>query len=146
LMEEKVIYTMGYGGREFDEFVELLRFYGVEVVVDVRRFPTSKREEYKRENFERLLAERGFKYVYLGDLLGGYRSGGYESYMETSEYKRGIERVIELAEKYRVAIVCCERFPWRCHRRFIGDTLKKMGLNVIHVIDKDRIWRTLFQS
>ncbi|HDN74204.1 MAG TPA: DUF488 family protein, partial [Archaeoglobus sp.] len=46
-MREKVVYTMGYGGREFDEFVELLRFYGVEVVVDVRRFPTSKREEYK---------------------------------------------------------------------------------------------------
>jgi len=127
------VYTVGYGGRKFEDFVALLREHGVDLVVDVRRFPRSKDESYLRENLERELPRRGIKYVYLGDLLGGFRRGGYEKYMESEDYMRGITRLLELAEVHRLAIMCVERNVRGCHRRHISRTLEEAGVEVVHI-------------
>jgi len=76
--------------------------------------------------------------VWLGEELGGYREGGYLSYMRTEEFLRGLEklmRIIELVRRGYVAIMCMERFWFRCHRRFIANALAERGYEVIHIID-----------
>jgi uncharacterized protein (DUF488 family) len=118
----------------------LLGSLGVAVVVDVRRFPTSRFNHFKREVLKELLEARGFSYIYLGEELGGYRRGGYEAYLGSEEFRQGLRRVEELARRGRVVILCAERLPWRCHRRFIGRELERDGFRVEHIIDEKRRW------
>ena len=136
----EVIYSLGTSNRTPGEFLHLLRSLAVELVVDVRRFPSSRFQHFKREELVTLLEGEGFGYVYLGQELGGYRSGGYQSYLSTEGFKRGLEWLEELARERRVVFLCAERFPWRCHRRFIGWELEREGFRVVHVIDEDRSW------
>ena len=136
----KLIYTLGTSTRSPEEFIELLTGHGVQVVVDVRRFPSSRFEHFRKEELARLLSEAGIDYVYMGEELGGYRRGGYQNFITTSEFQTGIRRVEKVALEKRVAIVCAERFPWRCHRRFIALELEKQGWQVNHIIDQERDW------
>ena len=136
----EVIYSLGTSNRTPGEFLDLLRSLDVELVVDVRRFPISRFQHFKREELATLLEGEDFGYIYLGQELGGYRSGGYQSYLSTEGFKRGLERLEELARERRVAFLCAERFPWRCHRRFIGWELEREGFRVVHVIDENRSW------
>ncbi len=143
-MVQKVIYSIGYGGRSWEEFANLLRKYDVKLVVDVRRWPTSKRMPWtEKKNIEALLSTRGIEYLWLGELLGGYREGGYKRYMETSEYRLGVRVVAGLSLALRkgfLAIMCMERLWFRCHRRFICDTLTRMGFTVVHIVDERRTY------
>ncbi|MCM8778718.1 MAG: DUF488 domain-containing protein [Candidatus Omnitrophica bacterium] len=133
-------YTLGTSDRSLSEFIELLRYYGIELVVDIRRFPTSKFAHFKRENLEKFLKKENIDYFYLGEELGGYRSGGYENYVKTEEFKKGLQKLIDLAHHKRTAIFCAERFAFRCHRRFVGFALRESGYEVIHIIEKDKTW------
>jgi uncharacterized protein (DUF488 family) len=108
--------------------------------VDVRSFPTSKFPHYKREAFNQALAEKGLGYYFLGKELGGYRRGGYEAYTQTVHYLVGMELLERMASRCRCAVVCAEKLPWRCHRRFIGRSLQERGWKVLHLIDQHRIW------
>lgn len=116
------------------EFLHVLRAYQIEVVVDVRRFPTSKYRHFKRERLKECLEEHGIAYHHVAR-LGGYRKGGYREHMKSKEFERGLACVEELAESKRVAIMCAELLFFRCHRRFIADALKDRGHTVIHIID-----------
>lgn len=139
-MSDEVIYTLGTSDRTAEEFLALLGSLGVELVVDVRRFPTSRFEHFRREELKDLLEGEGFGYIYLGEELGGYRRKGYEAYVGTEEFRQGLERLEELARRKRVVIICAERLPWRCHRRFIGRELEREGFRVEHIIDEKRKW------
>ena len=136
----RVIFTLGSSTREPEEFLNLLRQYSIETVLDVRRFPTSQFEHFRRENLRELLEKNGFRYVYLGDTLGGYRDGGYERYTRTDQFKAGLNCLEELAWPRVSAIMCAEKLPWRCHRRWISLHLESRGWRVIHLIDEDRVW------
>ena len=137
---KKAIYTVGTSNRTEDEFIDLLAQYRIDAVIDVRRFPTSKFEWFKKEILAESLSRCGIEYIYLGDELGGYRSGGYETYTRCDEFIRGRKRAEEVAENRVVAIMCAERLPWRCHRRFIARNLIEQGWRVIHIIDGERTW------
>jgi len=132
----ELIYTLGTSTRAVDEFIDLLSSHDVEVVVDVRRFPTSRFKHFCREELEKLLPEVRIGYVYMGEELGGYRRGGYQNFTTSSQFKAGISKLEEIAHQKRVAIMCAERFPWRCHRRFIALELAERGWRVSHIIDK----------
>ncbi len=137
----KVIYTLGTSNRELEEFVDLLRAYGIEQVLDVRSFPVSRRyPHFSRENLEKALPTKGISYIWLGKRLGGYRRGGYEAYMESEDFQKGLSELAALAERKPSAIICAERFPWRCHRRFISLKLEELGFEVRHILDKGRLW------
>ncbi len=136
-----IIYTLGTSTRTEEEFLELLHHYRIQAVVDVRSFPHSRFEHFKRENLGKILDGRGFSYVYLGSELGGFRRGGYGSYTKSLSYQAGISRLERIGEEHTTAFVCAERFPWRCHRRFIASSLEARGWQVVHIIERDRVWR-----
>ena len=140
-LPKPIIYTLGTSTHTKEEFIELLHHYRIETVVDVRSFPQSRFEHFKKENLAKILNERGFNYVYLGKELGGFRRGGYLSYSETSPYQAGISHLERIGKERTTAFVCAERFPWKCHRRFIASSLERRGWHVVHIIEKNRVWR-----
>ncbi|MCM8799919.1 MAG: DUF488 domain-containing protein [Candidatus Omnitrophica bacterium] len=137
IKDNRIIYTLGTSNRSLEEFLEILKNYSIKLIVDVRRFPTSRFEHFKREKLKDYLSEENIKYFYLGDKLGGYRQEGYEKYTKTSDFKRAIEILKELSKKENICIICAEKFPFRCHRRFISEELSKdKDIGIIHIIDK----------
>jgi len=136
----KDIFTLGTSNRSWEEFIRLLRAYRIEMVIDVRSFPTSKFVHFKRESMNPSLAEAGYGYYFLGKELGGYRKGGYEVYTQTLPYLAGMELLERMSSRCRSAVLCAERLPWRCHRRFIGRSLQERGWKVTHIIDEERVW------
>lgn len=136
----KKIYTLGTGLRSLEDFIEIISSYSIEAVIDVRSFPTSKLEHFRKENLESLLKQDAFEYHSLGKELGGFRKGGYENYTRTDEFKIGINKLEAIASEKTSVIICAERFPWKCHRRFIARALHKREWEVVHIIDKGKVW------
>jgi uncharacterized protein (DUF488 family) len=145
------IWTVGHSTRSGEEFVQILLAHGVEVLVDVRTYPGSRR--YPHFNGDVLavsLKAQNIEYKHQAN-LGGRRKPradshnsawrneqfrGYADYMETEEFKTGVEELLELASEKRVAIMCAEAVWWRCHRSLISDWLKAEGHELIHIIDE----------
>lgn len=136
----KKIYTIGTSNRRLEEFIEILKRYGIETAVDVRSFPKSKRfPHFNQDELSRALQKAGIKYIYLGKELGGFRRGGYEEYMKTENFKAGIEKLEKIGEISITALFCCEKLFLRCHRRFISQELTLRGWKVFHIIEIDRV-------
>jgi uncharacterized protein (DUF488 family) len=136
----KRIFTLGTGRRSEEDFVEILLAYNIEVLVDVRSFPKSKMPAFNRENLEGLLEREGIRYRYLGKELGGFRKGGYEAYTLTGDFRKGVDEIEGIAGDSVTVLICAERFPWKCHRRWISRELHRRGWRVEHIIDKGRVW------
>ena len=135
------VYTLGSSTRSLEEFLEILRAYGIQGVVDVRRFPASRRfAHFTQANLKPSMERAGIRYTYLGQELGGHRKEGYEAYTRTPRFLEGIARLEAVACKRPTAFFCAERFPWKCHRRFIARVLSQRGWRVVHLLEKDRTW------
>jgi uncharacterized protein (DUF488 family) len=137
---KSIIYTIGTGLRSSEDFMEILFAYEISEVLDVRSYPVSKLEHFSKERFAELLQENGIDYCFLGIELGGRRKGGYASYLDTDEFRAGLLQLEGTAEGRTAAIVCAERFPWKCHRKWISLELHKRGWEVRHIIDKGKVW------
>jgi uncharacterized protein (DUF488 family) len=135
------IYTIGTSDRKDYEFTKLLNKYNIQVIFDVRRFAFSRFPQFSRENLQKLCVIQKVEYIFLGNELGGYQEGGYRDFVESEEFKRGVNIIRNKAEKRVSCILCAERFPLYCHRRFIADELAKTGFEVIHIIDENTIQR-----
>ncbi|MCD6563876.1 MAG: DUF488 domain-containing protein [Thermoproteales archaeon] len=134
-----IIYTIGHSNRDLYEFIRILKHYKIEIVVDVRRWPSSKKfPHFNEENLKKELEKFDVKYFWLGDLLGGYRKEGYEKYMSSENYNKGILKLEELIKENKIVIMCGEKLWFRCHRRYISDTLVERGYKVIHIIERNR--------
>ena len=155
--EQPTIYTIGHSNRSADEFIRLLKKFGVDIVADIRRFPTSKFEHFRKENLEKILHENGIEYIWF-EGLGGYRKKlmvvspnksirsegfrNYADYMLTDRFRNEIERLASTARKNKTCIMCAERFFWRCHRMLISDYLYAvLGFEVVHIIDSENAKR-----
>lgn len=136
----KKVYTIGTDRRSEEEFIEILLAHGIDCVIDIRRFPSSKLEHFKKDNFQRFLIENKINYLFMGNELGGFRRGGYLEYTRTEEFKKAIEILLDIIVNCRAVIVCAEKFPWKCHRRWVARELRKRGWEVIHLIEKDKVW------
>jgi len=156
------IWTIGHSTRKIDIFLSLLQENGIKVVADVRMFPGSKRyPQFGRKALAKSLSEHGIRYEHFPE-LGGRRKAkpdskntawrnesfrGYADYMETEDFRNGIARLVDLAEKSGpTAIMCAEAVWWRCHRSLISDYLKARGVEVIHILDGKKTERTPFTS
>jgi uncharacterized protein (DUF488 family) len=139
-MEARRLYTLGTNRRSEEDFIEILNSYGIEAVIDVRSFPVSKLEYFRKENLESLLKNNGLEYHHLGKELGGFRKGGYQAYTLTEDFTKGTILLETIATTKVSAVICAERFPWKCHRRYIARAMHKKGWEIIHIIDKGKIW------
>lgn len=147
------IFTLGHSNRTIDEFLALLARNQIKVVADVRAFPGSRHNpQYKSAALKKRLRRAGISYRHFPDLGGrrkparnskntGWRNKsfqGYADYMRTQAFKEALRSLIGLAEKKRVAIVCAEAVPWRCHRNLISDALTARKLRVEHIMSATR--------
>lgn len=155
------IWTVGHSTRSGEEFVQILRAHDVEVLVDVRTFPGSRRyPQFNREALAETLKERGIEYRHQAN-LGGRRKPrpdshnsawrneqfrGYADHMETDDFKNGVKELLECASSKRVAVMCAEAVWWRCHRSLIADYLKAEGHEVIHILDEKKTEEHPFTS
>lgn len=136
------LYTIGHSNRTMEEFLTVLKSHDIERIIDVRRFPGSKKfPHFNKDNFEKVLPKNGIDYFYLGEELGGFRKGGYRNYMKTEDFRRGIKKLLEVGEKGKTAIMCSEKLPSHCHRRFISRDLVILSLSVIHIVEKDKTYQ-----
>ena len=156
------IWTIGHSTREIEEFITALEANGIKLVADVRSLPGSKRyPQFNKEALAQSLGERGIRYEHFPE-LGGRRKPrpdshnmawrnasfrGYADYMETEDFHKGIERLLDFANKVgRTAIICAEAVWWRCHRALISDYLKVRGIGVTHIVDAKKIESHPFTS
>ena len=134
------IYTVGHSNRSLEEFIDLLNAFQVKILVDVRSFPSSKKvPQFNRANLEKALSLHDIIYLWMGDTLGGLRKGGYQAHTLTAEFRAGIEKLKSLLHD-RAAIMCAEKFPWRCHRIYISRELQNQGIKCIHILDTQKTW------
>lgn len=145
------IYTIGYGSRSLDAFIEALRKYGAQYVADVRSAPYSRyKPEFSKKPLEQALQREGLHYVYMGDALGGmprdrscYVNGkvDYERVREAQFYQKGIARLRTAAERgLPTAAMCSEAKPEMCHRsKLIGASLTQAGVETLHIDENDAL-------
>jgi Protein of unknown function, DUF488/Hypervirulence associated proteins TUDOR domain len=148
------IWTLGHSTRTIEEFIELLRENQIEILVDVRHFPGSRRfPHFNKPQLALALSTAGIRYEHLIE-LGGRRPArpdsrnllwrnasfrGYADYMETQPFRDGIDRLLKIARTGRTAIMCSEAVWWRCHRSMISDDLKAKGIQVLHIMGPHKI-------
>jgi uncharacterized protein (DUF488 family) len=151
--EEATIWTIGHSTRTMDEFVAVLKAYGIETVVDVRTVPRSRKNpQFNKDELERGMPDSGIEYVHAKD-LGGLRKPskeslnagwqnesfrGFADYMQTPEFTDALARLMELAAEKRAAIMCAELLPWRCHRSLIADALLTRGFEIAEIFDEHK--------
>ncbi|MDH4231096.1 MAG: DUF488 domain-containing protein [Nitrospirota bacterium] len=140
-MHDRSIYTLGTSLRSAEDFIEILLSYGVSSVIDVRSFPRSTMPHFSKAGLSELLAVNGIAYHFLGKELGGFRKGGFNAYIITTEFADGVAMIESIAEDTTSVIICAERFPWKCHRKWIAGELRHRGWEVIHIIDKGKEWK-----
>jgi uncharacterized protein (DUF488 family) len=143
------IYTIGYGNRSIEDFVEVLQQYNIAYLIDVRSAPYSRyKPEFIKENLADELHRHGIRYVFMGDTLGGrpdnedcYVDGmvDYEKVKATLRYAGGIQRLqTAFAQGHCVALMCSEGKPEQCHRsKLIGTTLTERDIPIIHIDEND---------
>jgi uncharacterized protein (DUF488 family) len=143
------VWTIGHSTRDIEEFIGLLTENRIEAVADVRSLPGSRKfPQFNAENLAGSLPAAGIEYVPFKQ-LGGRRKArkdslhtiwrhpafrGYADYMDTDDFKKGIDELLNLAAKKRIAIMCSEAVWWRCHRSMISDYLKSIGMTVTHIM------------
>lgn len=143
------IWTIGHSTLSIEELIARLRAFEIQVLVDVRSFPGSRRyPQFNKETLAESLTAAGVEYLHFKDLGGRRRARadsrnvawrnesfrGYADYMETDYFAQGIARLLDVARARRTAIMCSEAVWWRCHRSLISDYLKVNGVEVIHIM------------
>ncbi|MEQ1708801.1 MAG: DUF488 domain-containing protein [Terricaulis sp.] len=150
ITERLEVYTVGHSTLAYDEFRDLLLKAEITAIADVRSSPTSRHfPHFQMAPLKDQLREDKIAYVFLGKELGGrprkaglYSEGvaDYEKMETTSEFRAGLDRVIEGAQKYRIALMCSEQDPLDCHRcLLVSRALKDKGISVQHILPKGRV-------
>jgi len=138
------VLTVGHSAHALEAFVALLRQHGVTAVADVRSAPYSRfNPRFNREPLADALDSEAIRYVFLGDALGGrsddpacYEDGRirYDRVAATRAFRRGLARVVQGTARYRIALMCAEKEPLRCHRTLlVARALGAEGIDVAHI-------------
>lgn len=142
------IYTIGHSTHTIELFITMLRAYSIEKVIDIRTIPKSRHNpQFNQIELRMELHNHRIHYHHEG-ALGGLRHAhkdspngawqnasfrGFADYMQTDEFAQAIHALIEEAKQQRLAIMCAEAVPWRCHRSLIGDALLVRHVAVIDI-------------
>jgi uncharacterized protein (DUF488 family) len=149
---EPHVFTIGHGARQLPSFVAILSASSVTVLVDIRRFPGSRRHpQFGRTSLASSLEDAGIAYEWQGEALGGRRSrspetrhtalrepgfAGYADHMDTPSFRSAASALLTRPD--RLAVMCAETVWWHCHRMLLADALTMRGARVVHLLDVDR--------
>lgn len=143
------VLTIGHSTRTLEEFLHVLQVHGVTRLVDVRTIPRSRHNpQFNKETLPADLRSAGLVYQHMAGLGGLRRSRadspneawrnlsfrGFADYMQTPEFKENLQALMDLARQERIALMCAEAVPWRCHRSLIADALVAWGFKVEHIM------------
>lgn len=144
-----VIYTSGHSTRTIAEFIHMLKAYSIEEVVDIRTVPRSRHNpQFNRDVLPESLGKGGIEYLHMKGLGGlrhalkdspnmGWRNlsfRGFADYMQTAEFEESLVLLTKEAQGKKIALMCAEAVPWRCHRSLIADALTVRGMEVVHIM------------
>ncbi|MGC8699099.1 MAG: DUF488 family protein [Candidatus Acidifodinimicrobium sp.] len=153
-MRDKVVFTVGHSTRHLNDFSLLMRENKIREVIDIRIIPKSRHNpQFNSDHLKKALIKNHILYKNMKE-LGGLRKPtknsintfwknssfkGFADYMQTDDFERGLNRLIDATTRRTVAIMCAEIVPWRCHRSLIADALTAIGFTVKDIIDHDNI-------
>ena len=146
----RTVHTVGHSTRTIDALIELQRAHAIELLVDVRRWPASRRyPHFNRALLAASLKASDIEYLWRGD-LGGFRKPAsdsrntgwrvaafraYADFMLTDEFDQIMKEMETIADENRIALMCAEAVPWRCHRQLLADAFLVRGWTVRHIMD-----------
>jgi uncharacterized protein (DUF488 family) len=144
------LFSVGYGNRSFQDFLDILGLHGVAHVVDVRSKPYSRfNPDFSRDRLKANLEANGLGYTYLGDVLGGIPDGGsktpdgrpdHAAIRRGRGFVNGLRRLVALSQAAPAAFMCAELRPETCHRsRLLGAALAERGVEVRHIDERGRL-------
>ena len=143
--EKRVVLTVGHSNHALEAFVALLLQHSVTALADVRSAPYSRfNPQFNRKALDASLQAVGIRYVFMGRALGGrpddpscYEDGRvrYDRLAATPLFREGLERIVDGAERQRIALMCAEKEPLDCHRTIlVGRSLAERGVAVAHIL------------
>ena len=152
------VWTVGHGARPIEGFLAVVREAAVEVLVDIRRYPVSRRHpQFGRDALGSALSTVDIRYEWQGDALGGRRSRvrdsrhtalrnaafqGYADHMDGDAFRTAVDALVARSATARVAVMCAETPWWQCHRMLVADALTMRGgmrgSNVVHLLELGR--------
>jgi len=147
------VWTVGHSTLSIEDFITSLATHRISALVDVRRFPSSRRHpQFNKTNLSGSLNDASITYFHIPQLGGrrpitadstntglrnpGFR--GYADYMETKPFVEGVDQLLDLAQQRQTAIMCAEALWWRCHRSLISDYLTSKGVRVLHILGPNK--------
>jgi uncharacterized protein (DUF488 family) len=148
---EGAIFTLGHSTLPIERFMAVLQAYGIERLVDIRTIPRSRHNpQFNDTALAKSLTAQHLEYAHIQALGGlrrarkdspnaGWRNGsfrGYADYMQTEEFQDALEELIHMSCQKRVAIMCAEAVPWRCHRSLVADALWVRGVPVVEILSE----------
>lgn len=145
------VYTVGHSNLSSEQLLTLLQHHGIEIIVDIRAYPGSKRfPQFHQEALRSSVETSGRVYHWAGRQLGGMRKllgvsrhkalqsesfQAFADYMETDAFQKAVVQLINMAAQEKVALLCAERSAQNCHRSLISDYLVLKGVRVLHIED-----------
>ena len=148
------LFTVGHSTRPIDEFLALLAAHGIERLVDVRRFPGSRRHpQFGQDALAAALGSAGIGYTHEVELGGrretaaadspnrAWRNASFRAYADhtaSPEFQAALDRVLTAAAERPTTVMCAEAVPWRCHRQLIADAAVARGWRVLHILSPQR--------
>jgi uncharacterized protein (DUF488 family) len=145
------VFTLGHSTLPIERFIALLQTYGIERLVDICTMPRSHHNpQFNDTSLANSLTEQHLEYVHIQALGGlrharkdspntGWRNGGfrgYADYMQSEEFQTALQTLIKMSREKRVAIMCAEAVPWRCHRSLVADALSVRGIPVVEILSE----------
>ena len=152
---EGAVFTLGHSTLPIVSFIAVLEAYGIERLVDIRTIPRSRHNpQFNSTALAKSLKAQRVEYVHLKALGGlrrprkdsantGWRNEGFRGfadYMQTEEFEVALAALIRMSRERRVAIMCAEAVPWRCHRSLVADALSVRGVPVVEILSESS-WR-----
>lgn len=148
----QTLYTIGHSTRPLDDFIDILKGYTIEELIDVRTIPKSRHNpQYNAPELQQALTLHQITYTHLSG-LGGLRPvkkdsintawknasfRGFADYMQTAEFSAAIDQLVAMVHQKYCVIMCAEAVPWRCHRSLIGDAMTIRGIQVVDIFDEN---------
>ena len=151
--EAMTIYTIGHSTRLLEDFIWILKKYSITMIADVRSVPRSGfNPQYNIDTLPDSLKAAGIGYQHMRGLGGlrhprkdspntgwqNYSFRGFADYMFTAEFQENIAKLMELGREGRLAVMCAEALPFKCHRSLIADALVVRGVRVEHILSEKK--------